>query len=98
MFVGKTKKKKKDINKDNLWDLFDKEINTENVECVYDSTEKQHNVEVCQACNSALILTDEGFWGCVNKTCGIVNTDMIEQGAEWRYYGADDNSNSDSDW
>ena len=40
-------------------------------------------------------IPDEGFLGCTNNKCGIVYTDMIEQGAEWRYYGADDNSNSD---
>ena len=63
------------------------------MECVYSN--ENDNKETCHICKSSLSYTDEGFLGCTNNKCGIVYTDMIEQGAEWRYYGADDNSNSD---
>ena len=32
---------------------------------------------------------------CSNNKCGIIFKDIIDQSAEWRFYGADDNHNSD---
>jgi transcription initiation factor TFIIB len=32
---------------------------------------------------------------CTNSKCGIIYKDSVDQTAEWRYYGADDNQNSD---
>ena len=32
---------------------------------------------------------------CPNKQCGIIYKDNLDQSAEWRFYGADDNQNSD---
>jgi transcription initiation factor TFIIB len=40
-------------------------------------------------------MTDEGFLTCTNTKCGVIYKDMLEQGAEWRYYGADDTQSSD---
>jgi transcription initiation factor TFIIB len=31
----------------------------------------------------------------MNSKCGIIYKDIVDQTAEWRYYGADDNQNSD---
>ena len=39
--------------------------------------------------------TSEGFLGCSNPKCGIVFKDSLDRAAEWRYYGADDNYNTD---
>jgi transcription initiation factor TFIIIB Brf1 subunit/transcription initiation factor TFIIB len=41
------------------------------------------------------VLTDEGFYACTNKACGIIYTDMLDLGAEWRFYGSDDNQSAD---
>ena len=94
---SKTKKVKiSNKNKQNLWKIFDSEINNtsdkETVECIYS---QNNNQEKCECCNSILIITDEGFRACQNQTCGIIYKDVVDQTAEWRFYGADDNNTSD---
>mgnify|MGYP004317668181 CR=1 FL=1 len=92
----KTKKnRKKNINKAELWNTFSNEIietKQEPIECVYRSCGSREN---CDICESRVELTEEGFMACSNKTCGVIYRDMVDQTAEWRYYGADDNHNSD---
>lgn len=91
----KSKKRKSNSNnKNNLWKMFDTEINTskEPLECIYRSNGTR---EYCDTCNSNLAFSDEGFLTCVNRSCGIIYKDIVDQSAEWRYYGADDNHNND---
>lgn len=89
----KTKKIKKPKNNADLWKKFDDEINTKStVECIYRQDGQR---ETCDCCESILIITDEGFMACKNPSCGVIYKDMLDQGAEWRFYGADDNSNTD---
>lgn len=92
-------KKNRDVNRDKvkLWSIFDDEIeNTQKtktpLECVYRAC---GNREKCDSCEFMLSFTDEGFLTCTNTKCGIIYKDMVDQGAEWRFYGADDNQNSD---
>ena len=95
MQTNLTKKSRlKKIDKTALWNAFDKEINSEeeSLECIY---RKSGERESCDLCSSNLSITEEGFLGCTNIKCGIIYKDMVDQSAEWRYYGADDNSNSD---
>ena len=96
MSETKTKKIKQNKCTSDLWNLFDNEINNkqidEPIECVYRQTGQREN---CDCCKSILIITDEGFQACKNSSCGIIYKDNVDQTAEWRYYGADDNSNSD---
>ena len=78
-----------------LWALFENETKDDppnGMECVYKQTK---DTEQCELCSSKLFQTDEGFMGCTNKKCGTLYTNILEQGAEWRYYGADDNGNFD---
>jgi transcription initiation factor TFIIB len=94
---GQTKTKTKKIKNNNInkgiWNLFDNEIkNKQEIECIYDQSGER---EFCELCNKILIITDEGFQACQNTKCGIVYKDRVDQGAEWRYYGADDNNNND---
>jgi len=91
--VTKTKKIRKENNKQ-LWNLFDNEINSTNtnIECIYRQNGQR---EVCEICESALKFSEEGFLLCQNEKCGIIYKDMVDQSAEWRYYGADDNTNGD---
>jgi transcription initiation factor TFIIB len=90
------KRKNNNINKTELWNIFDSEIeNPEKqsipLECIYGSG----NRENCERCKSNLAFSDEGFLTCTNSKCGIIYKDLVDQSAEWRYYGADDNQNSD---
>ncbi len=81
-------------NKKELWDMFDKSIKEtdEPIECVYDTKE---NIDCCNVCESPLYHTDEGFMCCSNNKCGVLYTNVVDQNAEWRYYGADDNGGMD---
>lgn len=78
------------------------------LECIYSNTsvsttgsafsiEKTKIVkqEACTICKSHLFVGDEGFLTCPNNSCGIIYKDNLDQSAEWRFYGADDNQNSD---
>jgi transcription initiation factor TFIIB len=96
--TDKSKKKKhNNINKKDLWNIFDNEIENEQksktpLECIYRACGDR---EVCEICESILAFSDEGFLTCTNSKCGIIYKDIVDQTAEWRYYGADDNQNSD---
>jgi transcription initiation factor TFIIB len=97
-----TSKKKKDpiINKKELWGIFDIEVcnNDPNaskngpLECIY---RNNGNREFCENCEASLAFSEEGFLTCTNSKCGIIYKDIVDQTAEWRYYGADDNQGSD---
>lgn len=102
MYQGNiTKKiKKKTLDKEKsitLWKEFDKQYNCNNeedikLECLYRSRSSR---EYCEKCESGLAFSEEGFLVCVNQNCGIIYKDIIDQSAEWRYYGADDNQHTD---
>ena len=90
------------LSKQQLWDQIETSFNNSdnvnkcdkksNLECVYRSSGQR---EICDSCSSAVCFTDDGFLTCTNQKCGIVYRDVLDQGAEWRYYGADDNQSSD---
>jgi transcription initiation factor TFIIB len=64
-----------------------------NVECLYRNSGIREN---CDVCSSDVVLTDDGFLTCKNPACSILYKDeSLDQSAEWRYYGADDNQASD---
>ena len=93
----KSKKQKLNtINKTKLWNIFDTEIENENksipLECMYRSS---GNRECCDYCQFSLLFSEEGFLTCINPKCGIIYKDIVDQSAEWKYYGADDNQTSD---
>ena len=95
--------KSNNINKKELWNIFDSEIknnsnslsdfnNKNKLECIYRESGTR---EFCDYCETILSFSDEGFLSCTNKKCGIIYKDIVDHSAEWRYYGADDNQNSD---
>ena len=90
------KRKTNNINKAELWNIFDNEIEGEKpklpLECIYRAC---GNREMCERCETILAFSEEGFLTCTNSKCGIIYKDIVDQTAEWRYYGADDNQNSD---
>lgn len=89
---SKTKKIKNNSVSSSTWSLFDNEIKkSPEIECIYSNKDNDY----CVVCNSILIITDEGFKACQNSKCGKLYTDIVDHGAEWRYYGADDNNLND---
>ena len=95
--ITKTKKNhEKNINKKEMWNLFNNELDDESekktVECIYRNTGER---EKCESCTSSLSITEDGFLTCCNKNCGIIYKDILDQGAEWRFYGADNNNPED---
>ena len=51
--------------------------------------------EKCDLCNSPVSYTQQKLLTCINTSCAVVYKDILDETAEWRYYGADDNSMSD---
>jgi transcription initiation factor TFIIB len=77
---------------DDLWNLFDNFNLDENAEVVALPEEKDKEVQLkCtnENCNSVEFDFDETNFIC--KNCGTLHSKMIDLGAEWRYYGCDDN-------
>lgn len=84
------------VNKAALWKIFDEEVVNPDkppvpLECIYGAG----NREFCERCETILAFSEEGFLTCTNPRCGIIYKDIVDQGAEWRYYGADDNHHAD---
>lgn len=104
---SKTKKKKASLSTDEkskLWNIFDSDTNTsksasfQNIECVYNAdieSETQNTQCICLLCNSPLMIMEDGFPTCTNTQCGIMYKDVLDQGPEWRFYGADDKNTND---
>ena len=68
----------------------DKNVHTEN-------THNNNNIknDFCNICETILAVTEEGFFACTNLLCGRLYTDTIDFSAEWRFYGTDDNQQTD---
>ena len=91
---GKTQKNKSIISskeKRKLWDMYDIDKKEDNIECVYDKSPENN----CEICCSTLIIMDDGFPTCTNKSCGIIYRDILDHSPEWRYYGAEDKNSAD---
>jgi transcription initiation factor TFIIB len=90
---NKTRRKERGNNRE-LWDKFDSEILDKpqsKLECLYRDS-KVCEKDTCNCCNGKLAYVANGFLVCSNKKCGTLYKDVLEHGAEWRYYGADDNN------
>ena len=79
-----------------IWDKFDEEVNplAPDLECLY-SKQCVGSRNQCDLCKSKVAYDDERFLTCTNPKCGIIYKDQLDESAEWRYYGADDNKQSD---
>lgn len=91
------KNKLKETSNKKLWTIFDEEYKEKpDLECVY-SQEKNMlvNDNICTNCDNSLFVGEDGFLTCSNICCGLIYKDNLDQSAEWRFYGADDNSHSD---
>lgn len=77
-----------------LWLQFNQEVKpeTEPMECIYSTTANREN---CEMCHSSLAFSEEGFLTCTSKSCGITYKDLLDNSAEWRFYGAEDSHSAD---
>ena len=89
-----TKKKLKKRNKKKLWSQLDKLNEKSNLEVVWSNQEMRVR-ETCDLCQSRVELNEQKFYECINSQCGVIYRDTLDETAEWRYYGADDNNMSD---
>ncbi len=106
MFKIVPKTKKKIHTKDNkkLWDQFNSMMQTNDVTCIFEKspqetsseseTQENDSLYKCESCSFHLAYNCEGFLVCTNNQCGLIKK-TLDRTAEWRYYGADDNSSSD---
>ena len=97
--LTKTKKKKNQlhkIDKDAIWDIFDKDIQTiKETTDDNDENETKQNLDVCYSCRSPLFIMEDRLPICSNTHCGIANTKMLDYSPEWRFYGAEDKNAKD---
>ena len=92
-FNRQTKKKKNKVPKSVLWGKIEQNfINTKPIECVYRNCGQREN---CDTCDYPVKISSEGFLICSNEKCSIIYKDIIDNSAEWRFYGADDSNNND---
>ena len=90
-----TKKKRDNKNNKDAWRKLESAFKIKDdtpIECVYRTCGQR---EQCDVCESSVCITDDGFLTCTNTKCSIIYKDIIDQSAEWRYYGGDDNNSSD---
>jgi len=100
----KTKKKKQLLSHDDkskLWDIFDSdkkelvESDAGAMECVYETAAHTDDARICSLCQSVLIIMDDGFPTCMNKSCGVIYKNVLDYSPEWRFYGAEDKNAND---
>lgn len=88
-----TKKKKANKSKKELWSQIENNFKNEKpIECLFRVEGQRENCDLCKSC---VRLTEDGFLACCNPKCSIIYKDMVDQSAEWRYYGAEDSNNND---
>ena len=75
-----------------LWNIFDIEINKKKgLQCLYSNNSNRIR-GLCDLCENMLHVSEEGYFTCSNKKCGIIYKDILDDKPEWRYYGAKDNN------
>ena len=92
--LKQTKRKKKKRNLEKLWKAFEEPNEKSNLELLY-SKQEQRQRDICDLCNAPVAYTENRLLMCTNKKCSIIYKDVLDETAEWRYYGADDSNMSD---
>ena len=100
--MTKTKKKKSaaltKTDKAKMWEAFNDDPNPEEkpeIKCVYQSQSITTENNRCTSCGADLMVMEDGFPTCLNKSCGMVYTDTLDYSPEWRYFGAEDKNAND---
>jgi transcription initiation factor TFIIB len=105
--IIKTKKTERN-RKTRSWKGFDEEVANKydqpkldfskmsNAEIQCQILPSNDDTNICVKCNSMLYIHEsEGVRGCTNPNCALLCSKIIDQGQEWRYFGADDSQTSD---
>lgn len=80
---------------DEIWSMFN-DVKDEDSSDGNDSEQEGcFNTDNCQYCNSDNLVNDDGNGIVICKDCGRILDQIIDSGAEWRYYGVDDSKSSD---
>jgi transcription initiation factor TFIIIB Brf1 subunit/transcription initiation factor TFIIB len=80
------------MDNDDVWDLFDG-FRDPVPDRATSSASTDDNDAKCNVCNSTSIIVEDGQNVCTN-CCAIMGR-VIDNGAEWRYYGAEDSRDDD---
>ena len=91
---NKTKKNKNSRDMKKIWSLFEEDKKQKDVPLSNEERSVKKR-EFCDLCSNALYVGDEGYLICSNTACGIIYYDTLDETAEWRYYGANDNNSGD---
>lgn len=81
-----------EIDDDNLWGILDR-LRTKEEPNKIELVPGDENQDPCSTCGGNHIISDDGEHLCAD--CHAVIGRVIEIGAEWRFYGADDNRGDD---
>lgn len=90
MCTMKTQKNYEDKRTKEIWGVFEEKEDVE-IECVYSAD----NEGKCKKCGDVMFISEEGFNCCSNTSCGNIDKEVLDFGAEWRFYGADDTNSVD---
>ena len=103
--MTKTKKKKSatltKTDKAKMWEAFNDDPHPEEkpeIKCVYQSRSAATTIAEnnrCTSCGADLMVMEDGFPTCLNKSCGLIYTDTLDYSPEWRYFGAEDKNAND---
>lgn len=75
------KNRNKKIDKNEMWNVFNKEINnSENIECIF----MKHESSCCSVCNCSLAQTEEGYYTCTNNHCSLLYTNIFDYNIEYK--------------
>ena len=91
------RKKRSNKNANALWNLFDSEMDRENISKKLESVYSSNVLSIrdkCELCGSNVSFSEEKFLICTNMQCGIIYKDTLDSSPEWRYYGGDDNKSA----
>ena len=80
---------------DEIWSMFNDLEDEDSSEGNDSEGEDCFNTDNCQYCNSDNLVNDDGNGIVICKDCGRILDQIIDSGAEWRYYGVDDSKSSD---
>jgi len=80
-----------DDSEDFCWNLL-QELKPEN-EKPKSFVDTVHDQANCEHCNSTEVVSVDGQYICTQ--CNVIQSRVIDDGAEWRFYGAEDNRGDD---
>lgn len=100
-FTKKNRVIRTEIEKRELWKTFKNEINDMNKNIDNNNENILTDITpiidgICSFCNTKLVVMDDGFLTCVNKKCGIIYKDILDNTPEWRFNNGEDRNGDNS--